>query len=582
MIQSFRRIILAGVATLSVATLFASTRYVGYCKGILAETGYAKAGKCDMSAAIELTPEMLEPYRGAVITGVRIGLVTPDGLSRLRGWVRTALDGDTIALDSISTWEKGWNTIPVKGGAVVNPDAGKLVVGFTYSQPSSVRTISIAGPNNPNGKWYAKNGVWEQSTSTGSVGVELIVEHERFAAKDVILKKIALDPPVAKPGEAQKILLTVSNDAPTEVNGFDYSVSIDGSASVSGHSNAVIQTEGEQTLSLDFSPKEVLTDHPYVVEGRVSCEGDGDSTNNTNSCITGYYATTAPRRVLIEEFTTEKCMNCPRAATTLLQCEQNGYADKMALVAHHSGYNTDWLTTTTDRDYLWFYHTDGSTSTFAPACMLDRVTPSGKGTPVRNIGYFADFEPTLKEATERPAFVGLNVESRTEPNGDITLEVEATKLPLLDAVCTAPRISVAITENNIAARSQAGAGDGYTHRHVFRERLTDLWGDPFEWNGNTCKWTYTFTPAADWKRENLGATVFVHGYSLTDVNQCEVFNSAVAEIGESGLEVIQSAADSECDFYTVTGHRISNPDNYSGICIRRPRRADIPASKVIL
>ena len=75
------------------------------------------------------------------------------------------------------------------------------------------------------------------------------------------------------------------------------------------------------------------------------------------------------RKVFIEEFTTEKCVNCPRIAGWLHNVlEKKG--DKVDVVCHHAGYYEDWLTLPADKEYLWLF---GPKGTFAPALMIDRV-----------------------------------------------------------------------------------------------------------------------------------------------------------------------------------------------------------------
>lgn len=63
------------------------------------------------------------------------------------------------------------------------------------------------------------------------------------------------------------------------------------------------------------------------------------------------------RNIIIEEFTTEQCPNCPRVAAYINDALESGQYDGRVFVAcHHSGYYTDWLTASFATEYLWFYN----------------------------------------------------------------------------------------------------------------------------------------------------------------------------------------------------------------------------------
>ncbi len=58
--------------------------------GEIAEEGISKVGNATISGAIILPSEILSQYSGAKVLGIRVGLVTVDGISDLSGWVRTS------------------------------------------------------------------------------------------------------------------------------------------------------------------------------------------------------------------------------------------------------------------------------------------------------------------------------------------------------------------------------------------------------------------------------------------------------------------------------------------------------------
>jgi hypothetical protein len=137
------------------------------------------------------------------------------------------------------------------------------------------------------------------------------------------------------------------------------------------------------TLSIPFAASAVVN-IPFesdAVEGTTEktftiTKINGKANMSSKNSAKGTMTTVAnlkvwPRTVLIEEFTTEYCGYCPQAAAGLSSF-MNTYTDlaeRVAIVCHHSGYYTDWLTIDASERYTWFYNDGGS---YAPAFMYDR------------------------------------------------------------------------------------------------------------------------------------------------------------------------------------------------------------------
>lgn len=88
----------------------AASIYVGPCEGKIASTGIAKAGNCEVGAALKFPQELLAPYSGGMITGIRVGLVNAEGMEGFNAWIRPSLDGGNLREASASP-SAGWNEI---------------------------------------------------------------------------------------------------------------------------------------------------------------------------------------------------------------------------------------------------------------------------------------------------------------------------------------------------------------------------------------------------------------------------------------------------------------------------------------
>ena len=234
-----------------------------------------------------------------------------------------------------------------------------------------------------------------------------------------------------------------------------------------------------------------------------------------------------PRNVLIEEFTTEKCPNCPpMAATFKRMLEANpDIAAQVSIICRHSGYYTDDWTNAADNAYTWFYNDNGGT--YAPAFMFDRYpyevgSSSHKPTPCvfpSGVNGFLEF---INDRLDTPTYVGLEMSAEYNEDGT-QLNVTVTSMRD-EAFDQEARLVVTLTEDEVKAVKQSGASN-YIHEHLVRA-YSSIWGDIVEWNeGTTETRTYTFDIDPSWKKGDLKVVAYLSKYNNKNAADCEVFNS---------------------------------------------------------
>lgn len=561
---------ITALAALAVAgAANASSVWVGPCHGEIAPTGFGKAGNCTVEAALILPAETLAPYAGAEITAVRVGLPTSAGMEDFTVWVRPSLEGEALDAATAAPAD-GWNEVPLSGGITV--DGSPLAVGFGFSQDKSVKCISAVGASQPDGLWVAKNGAWEvPSGKTGVLSVQLVVSSPSIPEADLALGNVRLQPQLMKPGETGNMVISVANESTTPVEGFDWEYTV-GGKTVTMHSDLTIAPSGIATETAVISADGLEADMSHDVAVRLLWDADGNIGNDTGSCRLICWETAAPRRVLIEEFTTEHCPNCPRAINTLEQCFEHGYGDSMAVMAHHVGYHEDWLTVEADNELLWFYDPTGASGTYAPAVMLDRTVSGGNPVPVESIGYYDTFEARLQQALAEPAFVAVSAKAALD--GDVVnIEVNAEALPVFNALCPEPRVNVFIVEDGILHHDQAGiSSDSFTHNHVNRGNVTGIFGDPIDMTSGSYNGGFTVDVNPEWNTDNLQVVAFISAYSQEDVAACRVYNTAVCAVAGSGVEETGTPEATQAEYYTLQGTRAAA--DARGILIEIRHHAD--------
>lgn len=560
------RIISACAAIAISVGAHATSLNVGYCMGEIADEGLSKIGNATIEGAVVLSEEMLAPYVGATVTGVRVGLVTSDGVENLQGWIRNTLEGDNLDMSASTETVTGWNEIALNGGQLLTGEP--LVAGFSFSQQKAVKCISVVGENNDDARWIAKNGQWELAKNKGVLSIELVITSDNLPERDLEIVSFTTSSLPAFKDDDMSFNLVVRNRALTPFSRFDVEYKLGESGPIVKHCDAVLNYGDVASVDFSISPEGHIIDAPLNLCVTVLGENDDVPDNNTINQYVGWYSNNVERRVLIEEFTTERCPNCPRAINTLHQCENAGYGERMSIVAHHVGFYTDWLTLEEDENYLWLYDPTGTEGSYAPAVMLDRTVLEGETVPVNTIGYFSDFEPVLKKAIEVPAFVALDVASGIDDNDNLNVTVTMSRLPIFDVVSKDAKITVYIVEDGIPHHNQAGiSSDSFTHSHVNRACLTDIWGDPIEWAENNAVKQCSLPLDESWNRDNLSVVAFVNDYDPMDVSACRVHNSAVARVGGSGIDLPVISDSIEDSYYSLSGLKIDNPVN--GIYLHR-------------
>lgn len=212
--------------------------------------------------------------------------------------------------------------------------------------------------------------------------------------------------------------------------------------------------------------------------------------------------TKASRNVLIEDFTGQRCVNCPKAADAIHEI-QGVYGENVIAVAIHCGpfggvsAKNKGLMTDTGKEYwnAWFDSTQGQ-----PVAKINRGTATSD-----YINWAADVQSWLQQSTD------VNIEARSECNQD-TGETTISVTTRANAGRKA-KIQVWLTEDNITAPQYMPEGDrnnDYVHQHVFRAAVNGTWGEDITYDENEQQLSWTTTLDPNWDFAYVNVVVFVY------------------------------------------------------------------------
>jgi len=209
----------------------------------------------------------------------------------------------------------------------------------------------------------------------------------------------------------------------------------------------------------------------------------------------------AKRMVLLEDFTGQKCVNCPKG-TKIIEELQKTYGDSAFIaVGIHGGPlsfagNAKYEGLSTDEGNKYFEHWGLE---YQPVGLVNR----------HGAVNYTDWAAHIIEEMTRPAPLELTADA-TLDKGQLSIIVNAHGT---DGTVEG-KLQVWVVEDSITAMQmmpEGGVNTDYIHNHVLRAAANGLWGDDF--NVNEGEWVekqLTFLPDAAWKPEHLSIVAFVY------------------------------------------------------------------------
>ena len=208
------------------------------------------------------------------------------------------------------------------------------------------------------------------------------------------------------------------------------------------------------------------------------------------------------RRVLLEDFTGQRCVNCPKASDEIKALQEQYGEDHVIAVGIHSGplgfyTKGDYLGLSTEVGDEYYDHW---ALEYQPVGLIDR------GAPLE----YTAWNARIREELEKTAPVEIDIELHQNDN-QLTVRAEVMGI---DGT-TSGKLQLWLTEDGITAFQMMPDGTRnmeYIHRHVFRAAINGTWGESVsvaEGETITTK-DYLFTIPEGWNADRLSVVAFVY------------------------------------------------------------------------
>ena len=527
-----------------------------YCTNTIQQGVGDVAKELYFKAAIQLPASVAQKYAGCKVTEISVG--SPSMIGRhAKVFLTYELGGEPFYTQDITLVKNKWATVKLSTPYTI--EGKEFFIGYsadttgTYKKTYLPIAVDNSATANELGDWVmVKDGVgaaenWEHLGASGfsNVCVKATLEGDNLPKYDVAYTATDVRRYV-RPGEEFAFNATVTNLAAKPFRRLTVTYAAGGQESapttVEVEADEAVANKGEFSftvpgLKLEREGAYDLTFTVTAIDGNAD-ENPADNTFKTTvNCTSDLFA----KRVLVENFTTQSCGNCPRVHGYLESIMKTD--DRIVLVAHHAGFGTDDFTVKASTSYLWFYN---SNSTYAPAVMLDRVnytTHYGVATDYPESPVFcppseAYLKSMLQYREDEPGFFGVDIKNEYDPaTRQLTVKVTGEKSAVFaDAV--APKLSVFLTEDGLTGRQSGSSNKDYVHDHVLRALLTDLKGNALTFDSdNKCEAVFTTVLDEKWNADKMHVVAFIHEFDSNDTGACEVYNVDAAGVtgGESSV-----------------------------------------------
>ena len=208
----------------------------------------------------------------------------------------------------------------------------------------------------------------------------------------------------------------------------------------------------------------------------------------------------AKRAVLVEEFTGQKCINCPEAHEQLAQIQKEYGEDKViAVCIHASALAVVPLKTQVGEEYYKHWKGDG-----VPGAVINR---SGRMLQV------SAWAGVINSELQKPTSVSLSMTNKYDAtNRQLAIDVNALSREKFDG-----KLQVWIVEDGIVAKQLLKGNRvdaNYVHNHVFRAAVNGAWGTDIALQENVeAKSNFSIQLDAKWNEKNISIVAFLYNDS---------------------------------------------------------------------
>lgn len=544
------------------------------------------------AVAILLTPEMLKPYAGGVITGMKTGWGTTQMEGQHTCFVRKGFSGETVAGNSTPATVKydyndwpysGWNDIAFDQTYVIPENPDTLLCGFYTDLTAGVYAIPTLWPHDVENSLYLwlegdydkqGNENWFDGCSFGKAPIMLTVSDEQgnFAAMAEVTA-LYYDRVVLKDKPATA-MFTIANSGSAAINDIELSYKL-------GEQTKSYTVELGQAIASGTSSRVSVPVHCFgsgVTEMTLSKVNGKDNRLASPQGlrmlgVPGETASAYTFRPVVEFFESENSYMSPTYYEECIQPTLEPSAGKVTYVSQHM--DDQFMTGDDDALALSLWLCDGDSMDVELPCMgINRTRYVdvcnyvflGANTPLHSSLYPMFGTAVIDSVLQMPTFAAIDGEAVLN-GGQLAVKVYGDVASGVLAGGEELYYTVYLMEDNVKSESQLfwtkddeeeHLGE-YTHPTIIREVMTGVLGDELGGEGEFVRELSTEIDT-EWNSNNLRIVAFVHRGGDNDNFDRQIINSTEFPVsisdGIASATAGPEAKDGKQEIYDLQGRRV--------------------------
>jgi len=530
--------------------------------------------------------EMLKPFIGCNIKSIRV--LAKDVSSIKNVFIK---EGSTIAEATEIKAEEplgssigdNWYEIKLKKAIEITADTKGFVVGYNLEAGNQRKiTVGKNGVNSYRGNlftYYSKINDWINRSTIDSytLPLQLVVEPAiGVTMSEIVVSHIEL-PQYTEVGKAIKVDYWLSNASSTPVNNFELDVLVDNKLikTISVDEGVAVGETNKKFTIDEVQPNISAGKHNLVLKfKKINGKELNDIKGSENNHRVLYYKNVVARqKTLVEEFTSERCINCYRGIQNIKELKKR--QPDMVMVAVH-------LNEKQFRDDV-----------AAPESQFIKQMANVSGIPsfaCNRIAFIYNKQETIanpniaqisEEATQAIdnfydfskkntcVFSTLGIVNKYDKDSKkIKITVTGTGVEKANELLEDYALFVLVKENNVDGHqgNENGMLDDVKHQDVLRGYVSDVKGDnDLVWNGDNFTKTYDFAIQNNWKPVDLEVVAFIApkvkeiGFNLENLAVQNCISEPLANDANAIDNIPTDSNAKEIGRYNIKGQRISAP-----------------------
>lgn len=225
----------------------------------------------------------------------------------------------------------------------------------------------------------------------------------------------------------------------------------------------------------------------------------------------------AKRAVLVEDFTGQRCINCPNATQTIAELQEQYGEENVIAVAIHGG-------------NFGIYEAQNGLATNEAKAYYERWKVEGQPVGLINrksgLAIFETWTTLVSQQLQLTTPLSIDVLSAGYNSDSTQINVD---VELLSAEPMAAKLQLWLLEDSIVARQFLPDGSStkdYVHNHVFRKSINGTWGTDVTLGESAMTDRFTTDVDPKYNKQNLSVVAFVY----TDADG--VYQARKTHVGE--------------------------------------------------